>query len=149
MSRRNATPVNDRPIKFDQKLVLNQWLLGLLEVSSVKQLTEWLRDPELEGFDENNISRYCHVLRSRLINRAELFTDLLLAYDQNIVRHWKRITEKRNAQGNVLYPKYFQYLALLFSEVYIDRFFGNPYKLLTDLNQQVERFNQSAPGAAG
>lgn len=133
---------DERPLRFDQKLVLNQWLLHVFEVSSFNKLQEWLRDPELEGFDENNISRYCNVLRSRLFNRADVSNDLLLAYDQNIVRHWKRITEKRNPQGNVLYPKYFQYLALLFSEIYLDRFFSNPEKLLADLNQQVERFNE-------
>jgi hypothetical protein len=132
----------EKPCKFDQKLVLNQWLLSLFEVSDFNKLAEWLRDPALEGLDENNISHYCHVLRARLFDRKDLPGDLLLAYDQNIVRHWKRITEKRNAQGNQLHPKYFQYLALLFTEVYLDRYFSNPEKLLADLNLQVERFNE-------
>ena len=130
-----------RPIKFDQKLILNQWLLRLFEVEDFNALAEWLKDPALEGFDENNISHYCHVLRSRLFDCKELPGDLLLAYDQNIVRHWKRITEKRNRQGNPLYPKYFQYLALLFAEIYLDRYFGSPETLLDGLNAQVQRFN--------
>ncbi len=130
-----------RTIKFDRKLILNQWLLCIFEVKDFEALTEWLKDPALEGFDENNISHYCHVLRSRLIERKELPGDLLLAYDQNIVRCWKQITEKRNRQGNPLYPKYFQYLALLFTEIYLDRYFGGPEALRDSLNAQVQRFN--------
>jgi hypothetical protein len=136
----------ERLMRFDQKLVLNQWLFGLFEVSDLTKLAEWLHDPALESFDENNISHYCHVLRTRLFDRAALPGDLLLAYDQNIVRYWKRITEKRNRQGNQLYPKYFQYLALLFTEIYLDRYFSNPEKLLTDLNRQVERYNDGKTG---
>jgi hypothetical protein len=134
--------VQARPIKFDQKLVLYQWLLSLFEVKDLNKLAEWLKDPQLEGLDENNISHYCHVLRSQLFDRKELPGDLLLAYDQNIVRHWKRITEHRNQQGNALHPKYFQYLALLFTEIYLDRYFSDPEKLLSNLNQQTSKFNE-------
>ena len=128
-------------LRFDQKLILNQWLLSLFEVRDLNALAEWLRDPELEGFDENNISHFCHVLRTRLFDRQALPGDLLLAYDQNIVRHWKRITAKRNRQGNPLHLKYFQYLTLLFTEIYLDRYFSNPEALLNDLNSYLGRFN--------
>lgn len=130
-----------RPLKFDQKLILAQWMFDLFEVSGFNALAEWLRDPQLEGFDENNVSHYHHVLVARLIQRLALPPDLLMTYDQNIVRHWKRITEKRNRAGNHLYPKYFQYLSLLFTEIYLDRYFGNPEKLLADLNTKVTAFN--------
>ena len=100
-------PLIGRPLKFHEKLILSQWILGLFEVESFNKLTEWLKDPELEGFDENNVSRYYHNLQSRLFDRTELPSHVLLGYDQNIVRHWKRITEKRNLSGHVLYPKYF------------------------------------------
>ncbi|MGB8215491.1 MAG: DEAD/DEAH box helicase family protein [Anaerolineales bacterium] len=137
---RQANPTA-RPLKFDQKLILNQWMFDLIEVQDLTVLTEWLRAPDLEGFDENNVSHYCHVLRAQLFDRQALPGDLLQAYDQNIVRHWKRITAKRNLLGNALYPKYFQYLALLFTEIYLDRYFSNPEKLLTELNARVASFN--------
>ena len=130
-----------RPLKFDQKLILAQWIFDLFEVRDFTTLADWLRDPSYEGFDENNISHYYHVLIARLIQPKALPADLLLTYDQNIVRHWKRITEKRNRQGNHLYPKYFQYLSLLFTEIYLDRYFGDPEKLLADLNDKVSAFN--------
>lgn len=130
----------ERPLKFDQKLVLNQWILDLFDVSSLEKLAERMRAPELEGFDENNVSKFHHNLRL-LFDRPELPHDMLLAYDQNIVRHWQRITERRNKAGHNLYPKYFQYLALLFTEIYLDRYFRNPDKLLEELNAQVDAFN--------
>jgi hypothetical protein len=130
-----------RPLKFDQKLILAQWMFDLFEVRDFTTLADWLRDPSYEGFDENNVSHYYHVLIARLIQPKALPADLLLTYDQNIVRHWKRITEKRNRQGNHLYPKYFQYLSLLFTEIYLDRYFGDPEKLLADLNDKVSAFN--------
>ncbi|MGC8731600.1 MAG: DEAD/DEAH box helicase family protein, partial [Halothiobacillaceae bacterium] len=136
--------------RFEQRLVLHQWLLGLFGVSSFKDLTENLKGPELEGFDENNVSRFYHALclHTPADKRAHLPDDLLLAYDQNIVRHWKRITERRNHTGPFLYTKYFQYLALLFAEIYLDRYFRDPNGLLAQLNAHVEAFNASAPEAS-
>jgi hypothetical protein len=142
-----ATGAERRPLRFEERLVLHQWLLGLFGVSSFERLAATLKAPELEGFDENNVTRFYHQLRL-LFDRPELPHDLLLAYDQNIVRHWKRITERRNHAGPFLYPKYFQYLALLFTEIYLDRYFRDAEKLLAVLNAHVEAFNDSAPEAS-
>jgi len=130
-----------RPLRFEQRLVLHQWLLSLFGVASFERLAANLKAPELEGFDENNVTRFHHQLRL-LFDRPELPHDLLLAYDQNIVRHWRRITERRNHGGPFLYPKYFQYLALLFAEIYLDRYFRDPEGLLAQLNAHVEAFNR-------
>jgi hypothetical protein len=121
--------------------VLHQWLLGLFGVRTFDQLAANLKASEYEGFDENNVSRFHHNLRL-LFDRPELPEDLLLAYDQNIVRHWRRITERRNHGGSYLYPKYFQYLALLFAEIYLDRYFRDPEALLRQLNEHVDVFNR-------
>jgi hypothetical protein len=134
-----------KPIKFDKKLVLNQWMLEILEVPSFEKIAEGLKNPELQGFDADNVSKYHHVLKLQLFERSQLSTDTLLAYDQNIVRHWKRVTEKRNRAGHVLYPKHFQYLSLLFAEIYLDRYFSKPKKLLNDLNDIVFKFNLDKP----
>ncbi|HLH79419.1 MAG TPA: DEAD/DEAH box helicase family protein [Chthonomonas sp.] len=151
--------------------MLHQWLLGLFGMSSFERLAANLKAPELEGFDENNASRFYHVLRlrdwgterwgdggtgrggdregqitgspSRQVSPSDL-----LAYDQNIVRHWKQITERRNHGGPFLYPKYFQYLALLFTEIYLDRYFRDAEGLLANLNAHVATFNASAPEAS-
>jgi len=127
-------------LRFDQRLVLNQWLLSLFEVSDFETLADWLRPPELEGYDEENVSRFHRQLVLRLIQPKHLPPDLLLAYDQNIVRHWQRITAKRS-DGQRLYMKYFQYLALLLTEIYLDRYFSDRDALLEALNRKVIDFN--------
>ncbi|WP_457147175.1 DEAD/DEAH box helicase family protein [Mycobacterium sp. URHB0021] len=128
--------------------MLHQWLLGLFGAGSFEQLVANLSAPEYEGFDENNVSRFHHNL-TLLFDSSDLPHDLLLAYDQNIVRHWKRITERRNQSGSVLYPKYFQYLALLFAEIYLDRYFRDQDALLAQLNAHVHAFNQGDYAIAG
>jgi len=145
-SRRRASAPAVKPLKFYQRLVLNQWLLRRFGVNRFEELAEDLKGPHLEGLDENNVSKFHHALKLRLFESAELPHDLLLAYDQNIVRHWKQITKRRNAtESRTLWPKYFQYLSLLLTEVYLDRYFRDADKLLKDLNAHVEAFNADKP----
>jgi hypothetical protein len=134
---------NNKPqAPFPFKLVLNQWLLGLFGVGRLEQLAEHLRSEGLEGLDENNVHRFHHALTAQLFNLTFLPAELLLEYDQNIVRHTQKINERRLAhrEGPIVW-KYFQYLALLFTEVYLDWYFGKPNELRLALNQQIDKFN--------
>jgi hypothetical protein len=136
--RRNAKP----QVPFPYKLVLNQWLLGLFGVEQFEQLAEHLRDEKLEGLDENNIHRFYHVLIAQFPNLNVLTPELLLEYDQNIVRHTQRLNERRLIHGEEpIVWKYFQYLALLFTEVYLDWYFVKPDELRQALNEQIEKYN--------
>ena len=125
-------------MRFDQRLVLNQWILGLFETDSFIPLTDGLHDTALEGVDENNVSRFHHVIAARLFPRKQVNRDLLLAYDQNIVRHTQTISARRTEP---LRWKYFQYLGLLFAEIYLDRYFRDADQLLDDLNDHLANFN--------
>ncbi len=127
-------------LKFEHRLVLVNWMLDLFGSATFEDLAKNMRDPAFEGFGEDGVSKFHHCLKL-LFDRPELPHDLLLAYDGNIVRHWKAITARRNADGQMLYPKYFQYLCLLFTEIYLDRWFRDPEKLLADLNAYAARFN--------
>ena len=79
---------------FSQKLILNQWIFSLFKVSSFEKLADLLRDDGLEGLNESNISHFHEVLASRFSNLTQLPTELLLQYDQNIVRHTQRLSEQ-------------------------------------------------------
>jgi hypothetical protein len=113
---------NNRPqVPFAYKLVLNQWLLSLFNVNRFEDLAEHLRNEALEGLDENNIHHFHHALTAQLFNLTQLPTDLLLEYDQNIVKHTQRLNERRITRGeDPIVWKYFQYLTLLFTEIYVD-----------------------------
>jgi hypothetical protein len=136
---RRQRPQEQKPLRFDQQLVLNLWILNLLEADSLENLAKDLKDPFCEGLDENNISYFHHQLVYRLYDRVELPKDVLLAYDENIVRHTQTISATRRQP---IQWKYFQYLSLLFAEIYLDRLFRDERKLLRDLNAFVAEFNK-------
>ncbi len=128
-------------VRFDQRLALFHWMLKQFEVKDFFTFAEGLKDSRFEGFDAEGRSHLYYNLRS-LVGRIALSNEQLEMYDANIVRHWKQITEKRNRDaGQTLYPKYFQYLSLLFTEIYLDRWFENSDELLSDLNGYLEAFN--------
>ena len=134
---------NSRPqVPFVYKLVLHQWLLSLFNVKRFEDLAEHLRNETLEGLDENNVHHFHHALTAQFFNLPELPTELLLEYDQAIVKHTQRLNERRITRGEEpLVWKYFQYLTLLFTEIYLDRYFRDPQALLTVLNAQVIAYN--------
>jgi hypothetical protein len=133
---------NRAQVPFVDKLVLNQWILSLFNVKSFEQLAEILRDESLEGLNENNIHHFHDALVSRLFNLTRLPAELLLEYDQNIVKHTLRLNEQRTLHGEKpIVWKYFQYLALLFTEVYLDRFFPGPKGLMGELNGVIAGYN--------
>ena len=139
---------NRQQVPFADKLVLNQWLLSLFNVKRFEELAEHLRNEVLEGLDENNIHHFHHELTARLFNLTQLPTELLLEYDQNIVKHTQRLNERRITRGEEpIIWKYFQYLTLLFSEIYLDRYFRDPKALLKKLNAQLAAYNADKPEA--
>lgn len=134
---------NSQPqVLFAHKLVLNQWLLSLFNIKRFEDLAEHLRDEALEGLDENNIHRFHHALTAQFFNLPQLPTELLLEYDQNIVKHTQRLNERRitHVEKPIVW-KYFQYLTLLFTEIYLDRYFRDPKALLKALSAQVTHYN--------
>jgi hypothetical protein len=135
-------------VKFVHKLALNQWLLSLFDVKRFEQLAEHLRNEKLEGMDENNVHHFHHALTAQLFNLTKLPTELLLEYDQNIVKHTQRLNERRITRGEApIVWKYFQYLTLLFTEIYLDRYFSDPVALLKAINSQVAACNADKPEA--
>lgn len=140
---------------FRNKLLLNQWLISLfgidpladnkLDGKSVRPfrvLAEPIRDPSLEGLDHDNVHRFYHALvNSHLFwdELAVLSREQILHYETNIVSHTLAINAGRRRP---VVWKYFQWLTLLFVEVYLDRFFGNSEQLARDLNAYVDRFNR-------
>lgn len=133
-------------VPFTSKLVLNQWLLSLFGVERFEELAEHLRSEALEGLDENNIHLFHHALTAQFQNLTQLSPDLLLEYDQNILSHTQRLNERRITHGEEpIVWKYFQYLSLLFTEIYLDQYFRDPKGLLTAIAERVVAHNTGKP----
>ena len=150
MNRLRRTKQHD----FRNKLLLNQWLVSLFGIDPLAEnklsgqkvrpfhlLADSIKDPRLEGLDHDNLHHFYHALvNSNLFwnDLCALSKEQILLYEENIVSHTQAINEKRNRP---VVWKYYQWLTLLFVEIYLDRFFGNREGLLNDLNMFVERFN--------
>ena len=128
--------------RLDQRLVLFGYMLGLFGADTFEQLVQNLNlagRPELEEWDEENVSGFHYVLRTAVRPGSGLSADKLLGYDENIGRHWRAITAARGP----LTLKYFQYLILLFTEIYLDRYFSDADGFCRELNRAAAHFNQS------
>ena len=64
------------PLRFDQKLVLNQFMFSLFAVKDLDELARGMKNQDWEGLDENNVSRFYHYLAGRLPGEAKLSRDL-------------------------------------------------------------------------
>ncbi len=128
--------------KLSSSLVLNKYILNLFGVTDLEALSLDLKDSSLEGYDENNISYFHHALVARLYSNANLPKELLLQYDQNIFSHTQAISEKRIEP---IKWKYFQFMALLFTEIYLDKYFSDKTTLQSELNTFLE-FNHGRNG---
>jgi hypothetical protein len=123
-------------------LILNKFILHLFGVKDLEALSENLKDAALEGYDENNVSHFHHALVNRFYANPNLPKELLYQYDQNIYSHTRTISSNRNEP---ISWKYFQYLALLFTEIYLDRYFTDRELLLQELNTYfTEKFLKDA-----
>jgi hypothetical protein len=128
--------------KLSSSLVLNKYILHLFGVTDLEALSLDLKDSSLEGYDENNISHFHHALVARFYSNANLPKELLLQYDQNIYSHTQTISTKRDEP---IKWKYFQYVALLFTEIYLDKYFTDKTALQSELNTFLE-FNHGRNG---
>jgi hypothetical protein len=134
------------PLRLDKRLVLFRFLLQQFGVDSFEDLVKHLKDSDAELLDEDNVSQFHHLLAAHFPHtnqggRAALTADDLRRYDDNIVSHTGAISARR---GETIRWKYFQYLALLFTEIYLDRFFDDADALLDQLNRFVSTLNADA-----
>lgn len=126
-------------LKFNKRLVLNQHFLSLLGIEKFEEIGKEMKKPRYEGLSEDNNTNFYHFLIDEWKDKVKISPDKLLNYDNNIVEHTKHISEKRDLGFNW---KYFQYLSLLFTELYLDKYFNERDKLLQSLNEYVEQFNE-------
>lgn len=117
--------------KLASSLVLNKYILSLFGVTHLEAIAVHLKDAALEGYDENNISRFHYALQNHFYSTGAISKELLLQYDQNIFSHTQAINAKRTMPVRW---KYFQYLCLLFTEIYLDKYFSNKNALQFELN---------------
>lgn len=116
--------------KLDQSLLLNAYFLNLFGYKTVDELYQDMKSPDLEGTIDG-VSLLCKELMEHIAD-ASLTSAQLLEYDHNIISHTDAINRERE---NRITWKYFQYLALMFTEIYLDRYFDNREAFCEELNR--------------
>lgn len=130
---------------FHQELVLNRWMLKFFNIDKLAGLKMRLGEDRFEGIDEDGQTRFFHQLMHGLFNPNLVSDTDLRRYDLNIVSFWQDITAERSKQeGHELQMKYFQYLSLLFTEIYLDWYFNRRQELLDGLNEEMASYREEA-----
>ena len=131
-------------VKLERRLVLLAWLNSLFGYGSNQEL---LSDTKrvAEGFDPSGRSFIFHHMVGRGDKCLVPLPDLG-RYDDNIRNHLAAINERRPEPVTL---RYFQHLALLYTEIFLDWRFNRPGELVRVLNDFVRGRNaRKSPGDA-
>jgi len=123
-------------MKLEKYFILNKYLLSLVGYSSFSELRNIIKDREV-GFENDGKSYFLSALMGR--RDMKISSGELIKYDEEIKDYSERLSKNRRENINL---KYFQYLAILFAEVYLDRYFNNRQELLTGLNSFLEDYKK-------
>jgi len=123
-------------IKLEERLVLQAWLNGLFGYQSNRDLLADMKEAA-EGFDASGRSLIFHRLMARG-DKVKIAAADLARYDDNICAHLHAINTRRPEPITL---RYFQRLAALYSEVYLDRYSNRRADLLRSLNAFVAERN--------
>ena len=139
MKRRGKS--KKQPARLSHLLMLNRWMLQLFEAYSTDTLlADFALDTDsTDWVGPDGVTWFHRRLTSRPERIALTHADLL-RYDENILRYWRELIEQPERRNLAL--KHFQYAALLFTEVYLDRYFHDEGGLLRDLNIFAKEWNE-------
>ena len=126
--------VMNMAVKLEKHLALNKYFLNLFGFSDSNELREKLKDTD-EGHDPTERSFFIDVL----IGLKPEWEVELLRYDEAIKEYVERLRQNRRQPNFNL--KYFQYLAVLFTEIFLDKYYNNRERFLIELNEFLEKFN--------
>ena len=138
-SRASSSSPSQGYAQLERHLSLLAWLHRQLGYETTADLLKELK-PINEGFREDGRSHICAHLETRSERLQDPTIQDLQRYDYNIRRHLAAMNHSRAEQITL---RYFQYLAALYTEIFLDWRF-NPHRgLLGSLNGFVQRHNAS------
>lgn len=137
---RNTTTYTD----LEQRLVLLAWLHERLGYKTTAELLDAAKQAD-EGYDGDGRSYACKYLLARQSGLDGMTPGDLERYDDNIRNHLDAMNAGRPQPITL---RYFQYLAALYAEIFLDAYFTSAATLKKSLNALIARRNIS-PGAHG
>ena len=122
-------------LKLEQQLVLLAWLNSRFGYKNNQELLRDLKEAD-EGYDATGRSHVCQRLVSRG-KKVRIEPGALLRYDDNVREHLRRVNVHRDG----IRLKYFQHLAALYTEVFLDGYFNDQANMRRSLNEFLVRRN--------
>jgi len=123
-------------MELDKRLLLNRYFLNLFGFEDFSELKEKLKGTNY-GPDAEGKSYFADAIVGW--STLKIPSVDILTYDQAIKEYSERLC--RNRRENITL-KYFQYLAVLFTEIFLDRYFNHRTELLAELNSFVDVANR-------
>lgn len=118
-----------KEFSLEDHLILSQaiaFALGLENLGDIREFSE-----DSEGYEDDGRTRM-HYLILRKLARRKIPESLLQKYDDNIKKYSEYMKKNRRQE---LTLKYYQYLAVLFAEIYLDNYFKDPKRFPVLINQ--------------
>ena len=132
-----STVSNRGYARLEQKLALLTWLHQQLGYEKTTDLLNDLKRAD-EGFDSEGRSHIHARLASQTGQLQGVTLDDLQRYDDNIRQHLEAMNAGRSEP---IVLRYFQYLAALYTEIYLDRYCNQRGALLRSLNELIAQRN--------
>ena len=127
--------------RLERKLALLNWLHSRLGYEDTRDLLRDIKQIN-EGYDENDRSHISVHLASRSNQLLDLTSDDLQRYDDNLREHLELMNAGRTEKITL---RYFQYLAALYTEIFLDWYYNRPGDLRHSLNEFIAQFNTTCP----
>ena len=126
-------------MNVEKYLVLNKYLLSLFGVKDFRDLAEKLKDAPVT-VDSDGRTYFVNILRSSFegLRKDVIPEETLLTYDGKIQHYVREINSKREP----ISLKYFQYLAVLFTEIVLDNLKNRKIEFLYGLNEFLRGYRQ-------
>ena len=122
---------------IEKYFVLNKYFLSLFGAKDFSDIAEKLKNAEW-NIDNDGRSYFYNVLFSAF-GKIKILEEDLILYDQNIQKIIDKINRKREPK---FLPKYFQYVALLFSEIFLDNLKNREREFLNELNKYLAEYKK-------
>ena len=119
--------------QLEKRQVLHPYVCRVFGFETMREILDLISSQGVStwGESDNGLSLYAEALRLRVGSADTVGPDTFQRYDRNIAR----VSEGMGMNTAQRSWKPFQYMALLFTEYYLDRYFDNEHALLNDLEK--------------
>jgi hypothetical protein len=140
MNKKQEMTTHSSIQKLEQRLVLLSWLNGHFGYENNRDLLADMKEAG-EGFDASGRSYVYHRLEARG-DKVKIPLPDLARYDDNVREHLRGMNARRPEPITL---RYFQHLAVLYTEIFLDWYFHRRSEMLRSLNGFVEKRNARSP----